>query len=326
MFDISSVERVLFVSNMGDDSISVIDVANRREIYKISLLPVSKPGKINSKRRKGEIGPHSLKTDSARKNLYSVNCFDDSISVIDMSSCSVIESFSAGSHPNDLTFTTDESYMYVTNGDSDRVSIIESSGRKIIGQVSVGNMPHGICISPDGEYVYVANMESASISIIDTWSNSKVSCIKVGKSPIEVMPSKDGKYLYVTCGYLGYDMNGMICVISMDSLKVMKNIEVGAIPARMGITYDNKYLWVTNMGSNNVSIIDLNRLEVKGTIKMGNMSCGITSDSENHFFIANSEDNNIMIVDMLKMKIIDNIEVGIEPTSMLYVKKTTDRA
>lgn len=320
---ISEGVSVLFVSNMGDDSISVIDMRCRREKCKIQLIPFTdRYGKSGSLKRKPMMGPHSIKIDKSGKNLYCANCFDDSISIVDIEDLTVKETFSAGSHPNDLVFNQDESYLYVTNGDSDSVSVIDMPTKKIITQVPVGVMPHGICMSPDGEYVYTANMDSSTISIIDTWSNSKVACLKVGKCPIEVAASSDGKFLFVICSFLGSDRNGMISVISTGSYRILKSIDTGQIPIQMLQTADGKHAYVTNMGSNDLSIIDLSKLEAIRRINLwGSMPRGITMDENGSIYVTNNEDNTVSSINMECWELSYNIGVGKEPTSISYLRR-----
>lgn len=312
--------KVIFVANMGEDSISVIDVNSRNEIDRIVLPPVvGGTVKINRNSKKPRVGPHSLRIDGRMENLYCVNSYDDSISVIDANKHIVKETFFAGSHPNDMALSKDESFAYVTNGDSDCISIIELTSKRIIGQISVGPMPHGVCISPDKEYIYAANMDSDSISIIDTWSNSKVACIKVGKRPIEIISSNDGRYLYVTCSNLGFDENGSVAVMSTANYRVIKNIKVGMIPVQMSLAPNGPYLYVSNMGSDDIYIIDLNRFEVKTRITAGKMARGIIADIDGYIYVTNIQDNNVIVIETEGFKTVDNIEVGIEPTSMLYI-------
>jgi YVTN family beta-propeller protein len=308
---------------MGDDSISVVDLKSTKEKSRVHLIPFTdKYGKPGSLVRKPMMGPHSIKIDKSGKNLYCANCFDDSISVIDVEKLEVKETFTAGSHPNDMVFNTDETFMNVTNGDSNSVSVIDMSCKRIITQVSIGVMPHGICISPDGEFVYAANMDSSSISIIDTWSNSKVACLKVGKCPVEVSLSQDGRFLFVVCSQLGSERNGVISILSTSSYRLIKNIDVGLIPIQMLQTKDGKYAYVTNMGSNNLCVIDLSRFEVVKKINLwGGMPRGIVMNEEGTVFITNNEDNNVSVIKSESWELLCNIGVGKEPTSMSYMKR-----
>ncbi len=311
----------LFVANFGEDTISVIDAYAKKQQHKIVLSHRQQHyTEAGTHLKKSVIGPHSLKCGRDKEYIYSVDCFDDSIAVINTSSMDVEEFFFAGNHPNDMAFSSDDSYIYVTNGDSDSVSVIDALARKIIFQVSVGAMPHGICISPSGEYVYTADMDSNTVSMIDTWSNSKVTCIKVGKCPVEVVPSADGRYVFAICSYLGNDRNGTVSVISTHNYSVIKTIDIGMIPIQGAISNDGRMLFVTNMGSNDVYAIDLNRFEVIRVIESGNMARGIAIREDGHIFVSNSEDNNLSIIDHVSWEISYNIEVGIEPTSMLYIK------
>lgn len=315
-----SRDKILFVSNMGDDSISVIDVKNWVEIKRIYLSPLeNKVVKQSFYSRKPIIGPHSIKIDRNKQKIYSVNCYDDSISVIDILNLRVEDTFFAGSHPNDLVFSIDESFAYITNGDSDSVSIMDVSNKKIITQVSVGVLPHGICMSSDGEFVYTANIDSNSVSVIDTWSNSKVCCINVGECPIDVITSHDGRYIFTVCSFLGFEKNGYVCVISKENFRVQKYIEVGRAPVKMETSQDNNKLYVTNMGSNDIYIIDLLRFKVEKRITAGNMTSGIRLGDGDYIYVTNIEDSNVSVIDTKKALVVDTIEVGSEPTSMIYI-------
>lgn len=322
MDGIAALKKKLFVSNMGDDSISVIDINKRSEASRIHLLSsLAKNSGSCVSPTKLRIGPHSLKIDKSRKNIYSVNCFDDSVFIIDSGSFSIKESFFPGRHPKDMVFNRDETYIYISNGDSNSVSVVDAAKKKVVAQIPVGIMPHGICMSPDGEYIYVANMGSDSISIIDTWSNSKVSCIPVGRCPVEVMTSKDGKYLFATCSYMGCDRKGTLSIISTRNLKIIKDIEVGIMPVQMAVSKKLPYIYVTNMGSDDVCVIDLNRFQKLRTIKTGKMPRGIALTEKREVLIGSSEENIITVIDEGTFKVLGNIEAGIEPTSMLYVEE-----
>lgn len=316
MSRIEDMNKILLVTNMGDDSVSIIDITRHMESGRIQLddekMHISK---------KPVIGPHSIVMSKDMGWIYTVNSFNNTVSVIDANSYKVDHSFFAGSRPCDMVFNSDGTYAYVTNGDSDSISIIDIKEMKIICQVSVGSMPHGICISPKGEFVYTANMGGNSITVIDTLSNSKIFCIKTGEQPLEIEASPDGKFLYVTCSFLEHDKRGTVSIISTNNNRVIKNIEVGMIPAGMYISQSTQNMYVANTGSNDICIIDLSRFEVARRIRAGNMARGIISDEEGHIFITNGEDNTVSVVDEKSGETTDIIGTGSEPASMLYVNR-----
>jgi 40-residue YVTN family beta-propeller repeat len=308
--------RLLLVANTGDDSISFVDTGKVKEIYRLSLLCSS--FRIE---KKTAIGPHCIIADKNFNNIYTANSFNDSISEINIRDMVIKNTFFAGCHPNEAVFSKDGDYLYISNGDSNSISIISMEDRKITTQISVGSFPHGICTSPNGEYIYTANMGSDCITVIDTWSNSKMLCIRVGEGPTEIMSSNDGRFLYVTCSFLGCDRNGTIAVISTSNFRVIKQIEVGILPSGMYLSEKKEKLYVSNMGNNELSVIDLKRFEIANRKKLGNMAKGIVSDGRGNIFVANSEDNNVYVIKEENLEIVNNIEVGNEPTSMLYIDR-----
>lgn len=321
MAHIEDIKKLLMVTNMGDDSISLIDLEKFDEAGRIHLDVVAGLAGETIRTAKPQVGPHSIVMGKDMGKVYTVNSFSNTISVIDLKSLKVTESFFAGSHPNDMVFSIDGRYAYVTNGDSDSISIIDMDDMKIVCQISVGSMPHGICLSPKGEFVYTANMGGDSITVIDAWNNSKIFCIKTGEQPLEVETSADGKFLYVTCSYLEHDKRGTVSVISTSNNRVIKNIEVGMIPAGMYISHRFHNMYVANTGSNDIYIIDLNRFEVVRRIRAGNMARGVISDEEGHIFITNGEDNTVSAIDENSGETTGIYGAGSEPTSMLYINK-----
>lgn len=323
MAGVGGMKKMLMVTNMGDDSISIIDLDNFCEAMRIHLYAAS--GLADDAIRISKrpvVGPHSIVMGRDADTVYSVNSFSNTISAVDINSMKVVETFFAGSHPNDMVFDGDGRYAYVTNGDSDSISIIDMEDRKIVCQISVGSMPHGICISPNGEFIYTANMGEDSITVIDTQSNSKVFRIKTGEQPLEVETSADGKFLYVTCSYLEHEKRGTVSVISTNSSRVIKNIEVGMIPAGMYLSRRTQNMYVANTGSNDIYVIDLNRFEATRRIKAGNMVRGIISDEEGHLYITNGEDNTVSVIDEVSGDTTGIYGAGNEPTSMLYINIT----
>jgi YVTN family beta-propeller protein len=83
-----------------------------------------------------------------------------------------------------------------------------------------------------------------------------------------------------------------------------------------GVTFDsaNKYIYVTNIRSNNVSVINGTTNRVITNIGVGYGPAGVAFDSANgYIYVANSNSNNISVINGATNRVIANIGVGLWP-------------
>jgi YVTN family beta-propeller protein len=129
-------------------------------------------------------------------NAYIANSGDNTVSVIDEATNTVVTN--VGANPFGVAATPDGSRVYVTNQGGDSVSVIDTATNMVIGTIhGVGPEPTGVAVTPDCSKVYVANRGSDSVSVIDTATNT-VETITVGLLPIGVVVAPDGSKVYVT--------------------------------------------------------------------------------------------------------------------------------
>jgi YVTN family beta-propeller protein len=111
----------------------------------------------------------------ARPFAYVTNVASGTVSVIDTSDGTVVDTIRVGEGPAGVAITPDGTHAYVTNGEDGTVSVIDTSNNTVVDTVRVGRVPLGLAITPDGGRVYVAhrNLEGKGIvSVIDTSNNT----------------------------------------------------------------------------------------------------------------------------------------------------------
>ena len=201
-----------------------------------------------------------------------------------------------GSAPTGVVASPDGVYVYVANRTSGTVSVIRTSnntvvdinpGTTAIDSIKVGSQPEMIAVNTSaittptgviakGARLYVANYGSGTVSVIDvsnplapklvdtnTATPTTVDAIKVGTNPrgIAFAQTANGPRLYVV-----NRGSGNVSVIDAVTNKVIDAnpatattvdaIKVGSTPQQIAISPDGKSAYVTNYGSNTVSIID----------------------------------------------------------------------
>ena len=118
---------------------------------------------------------------SATPNIYAyITNFDsNTVSVIDVSSNTVIETVSVGINPIGVATSPDGSKVFVTNNNSNTVSEIDTISNTVSATIGVGDNPYGAAVSPDGNTLYVANYSSHTLSVIDVLTNAVTANISV---------------------------------------------------------------------------------------------------------------------------------------------------
>ncbi len=209
------------------------------------------------------------------KSAFVTNLGDNTVSVIDTETDSVITTVSVGSYPRGLAVTPDGSRAYVANSSDNTISVINTSSNSVVTTISGVSGPLAVAVSPDGKRAYVSTWsQSVAVLDIDPASdsyNSVVATIAVdpgdGDGGIDVSP--DGSHVYVAAGPSGY-----MSVIDTTTNTVTTTIAVGPEPFGVAVSPDGTRLYVTivNVGqgiyppTTPVSVIDTASNTVMATV------------------------------------------------------------
>ena len=207
-------------------------------------------------------------------------------------------------------------FAYVTRFANHSVSVIDTATNSVVvDSIPVGLYPVGAAITPDGKRVYITNNGSDSVSIIDTATNTVVKSIPVGVNPHGVAVTPDGKRVYVATN------NGGVWVIDTSTNTVVASISGGDLPVGVAITPDGKRAYVTNMGGNDVSVIDTaTNTAVVQSIPVGinPNSVTVTPDGK-RVYVANSTNvvnGNVSVIDTTTNMVVETIPAGLLPRGL----------
>lgn len=116
------------------------------------------------------------------KRVYVANGADNTVSVINTASNSVIATIRVGAGPAFLSVAPDSSRVYVADGVA--VSVINAATDTVMDTIPVGPGAVGTAVSPDGAFVYVTNGNGNTVSVINTATDKVVGTVPVGSRPI----------------------------------------------------------------------------------------------------------------------------------------------
>lgn len=170
-------------------------------------------------------------------------------------------------------------------------------------------------------FILTLNREP-NISVIDPLSGfggSKLyTLVALQESGEDWAMSADKKRLFVSM-----PAANKVAAIDTGSWKVVSNIDAGVKPTRTVLQNDNKYLWVSNEGTESqnsgVTVIDTVSGKVAASIKTGRGSHEIAfTQNDSTAFVTNKADGTLSIIDIRKLAVVKNIPIGSQPVSVAF--------
>jgi YVTN family beta-propeller protein len=248
-----------FVANYEgpDDSISLIDVAARKEVRKIPL---------------GEHrGPHGIQASRDGKFVYATCERTRSVIELEVATEKIRRAFTTDQNVTHmLVLTPDGKKLYTANIGSGTSTAINLTEGKVVAQIPTGAGCEGIDVTPDGKQVWTANREADTVSVINTASDKVVATLPARGFPIRVKITPDGKRALVSCA-----QTNELVVYDMATHKEIRRIPVGAVPVGILIEPDGGQAWVACTAANTVARFDLKTLEAAGQVSAGRQPDGL---------------------------------------------------
>ena len=128
-------------------------------------------------------GPTAIDVNYVTNTIYVTNQVDDTVSVINGSTNSMIGNIAVGRFPVAIGVDYDTNTIYVANRDDGTVSVIDGSTNSNIGNITVGRSPVAIGVSEDTNTIYVVNEDDDTVSVIDGKSNKLVAGVTFNTQP-----------------------------------------------------------------------------------------------------------------------------------------------
>ena len=257
--------RTAYVSNYGAEkpgnTISVIDLAARKEVRRVDLGPLVRPHGLVERDGKvyftAEVSRVVARYDPAADRVdWLVGTGQNVTHMLVM-------------HPT-------RRVIYTANILSDTVSVVELDTPQQPGpppritNVPVGSQPEGMDISPDGRELWVANRGDGGVSVIDTETNRVRETFKVGGSPIRVKFTRDGKLVLISS-----PTTGELAVFDAATRRELKRFSVGEAAVGVAVSSDSRRAFVASMATGRVTAVDLLSMTLAGSVQTGEAPDGL---------------------------------------------------
>ena len=296
----AQAEPFAYITNYGDDTVSVIDAATGTVVDTVSV---------------GN-GPLGVAVNEAGTYVYITNSQANpaTVSVIDTATNTVSTTITLANGrlgPFGIAISATENKAYVANHDWQRVLVIDTNTNTELPEIIGGSNPFGVAVNSTGAKAYTANSWSNNVTVIATSTDSVTTTIQsVGNDLAGIAASPIAARAYVA------NDNGL-AVINTSLDEVGKTITVGTNPMCVTITPDGSYAYVSNYDSDTVSVINTATENVTDTIDVGQGPMGLCARRDgSQVYVANETDNTVSVIDTTSRTVVDTITVGNAPFAM----------
>ena len=229
-----------------------------------------------------EVGAHPahVVADTQGRAYASLSGADE-VAVVDLANASVVERIETGAYPHGLRLSPDGTELYVANVEDGSVSVIDTANLTEAARIPVGTAPVQVGFTPDGSRIYVSLRDENRVAVIDTATREVTGRIEVGPNPIQMIATPDGRQVYVANQGTEAAPNDTVSVIDTATGKVAKTLKTAPGAHGVSVSADGAFVFVTNIADDSVSVIDVARQEVVGSVPVGDRPNGIVYGPSN---------------------------------------------
>ena len=173
MLTVAKDENRIFTSNVKADCIGILDRDKNGDAS----------GWIGTYVTVGK-GPEGFDVSPDGNELWAANSHDGTVSVIDVASKKVVQSFDLHTKfVNRVKFTPDGKQVLMTDLGTGDLIVLDAASKKELKRISLGHGVAGILIVPDGSRAYVAVSPDSQVAVVDLKTLTVTGRISTGRGP-----------------------------------------------------------------------------------------------------------------------------------------------
>ncbi|PLR83998.1 YncE family protein [Bacillus sp. V33-4] len=224
-----------------------------------------------------EVGSHPAHIVFTEDGKYALvtNNEDNNVTVIDVNSFSVTHTIKTGKGPHGFRISADSKFAYIANMGEDTISVLNLENMTEEKRITVGSTPVTTGITADGKTLVTTLNKENALAIVDL-ATDKVDKVQVGTGPAQVYIDGNNQKAYVANQGTEDTPSNSVTVVDLAAKTAVTTIETGKGAHGVVTSPDSKYLYVTNMFENTVSVIDTEQNKVIETIQVGEIPNGIS--------------------------------------------------
>jgi DNA-binding beta-propeller fold protein YncE len=192
---------------------------------------------------------------------------------------------------------------FVVNSSGASISLIDMSSEKELRRVPVLREPHHVALSPDGKSLLVGDTVGNEMLFFDPASGALQKRMPIA-DPYQLGFSPNGRFLVVN----GLARN-QVDVYDAGSMQLLKRFPIASMPSHLDYAPDSSRVFVSLQGTDSMVAIDLNRLAVVWTTKIGKTPAGVLW-YDGKVLVADMGTDYVAVVDPADGRVVNRIHTG----------------
>jgi YVTN family beta-propeller protein len=203
--------------------------------------------------------------------------------------------------------STENLLLYVGNSRGDDVSVVDLASQKVIGDITVGPRVHGVAVTTDGRRLFTTSEVDHSLIISDTETHKIIGTVKLPGKPNQCAVTPDGRYVTVPIRD-----GDSVAIVDVNEQKIVKLLPIKEPHNSLNMG-SNRYMYVTSMGSHEIDVIDLEKMDYSAHIPVGGRPrpFAVSKDGRT-MYVAVSDLHGFNIVDITEQKVTQRVEMPSE--------------
>ena len=242
------------------------------------------------------------------KRIFVTNEIDDTVSVIDGQTNTVVATINIGKRPRGIGIAPDGSEAYVAISADNAIAVFDPETYAVLRRFASGDDPETFAVHPNGN-IYISNEDDAKASVFNPKTGDKIAEIKVGIEPEGVAISADGSKVIVTS-----ESTNMLHVIGIPEHTIINNILVGARPRAATFNRAGTIAYATSEISGEVKKVDIASGKIIGRMPLADDKAKpkdiLLNGDESKLFVAGGRANRIFVLDADTLEVHQEIPVG----------------
>lgn len=282
----SLTDDLLFVSNLGDRQISIIDIKENKVVGKIdttsgvvAVRAVPEQNVVYAATfESGGIDVYDLKTKAYTRTI---ELPDSKLTVWHSPGDDKQVYLTLVTGGVALDYNPNNKILYVANYNANYVATIDTETNQVLEKIPVSAHPFALKVDPVTNKILIANMAGNEITFL--------------------VPDKDNPAKHV----------------------ISSTVKTGTVPWGIDIDTDNHLAYITHRGAHHITILDTITEKIVDTIPVGDDTQAIAVDStDRQIYVSYLQQNKIVKIDGKTNQIINTIESGALAWDMVADSKT----
>ncbi|NUQ57569.1 MAG: DUF1573 domain-containing protein [Candidatus Paceibacter sp.] len=255
----SNEDQLIVIDSYLDEIVKRIPLGTDMHLSHVALTPDSR---------------YAIAASQGKGIVYKVNAMTYEVEKQTMTK--------TGAEPHGLRISPDGKTAYIAMLKGKSLGILD------VGSMSLSDVPlKGAAVqsgvTPDGKYALASVYDAKALAVYDI-ANKKLSYVDLpgdAKGPVQLYPTPDSKFVYMADQgyYFDQPTGDYVYKINMQDMSIVGKIKAGSAPHGVAVSQDGKKVYITNLLSNDVSVIDTASDAETARISVGKMPNGVSEMS-----------------------------------------------